>query len=136
MENRPKIKSAYQELNHLLNDFKEGKINNKELLDKIQLKESFIRPYGKVTEEGKIALHEIIEEPLVFEINEWKKLTRVMKEEKWDKLTQTIKNGYIDKYIFFNEQRALSKKNKHYNNIIYNENSQENSSNENNYKKN
>ncbi len=111
MENKQKVKSAYQELNHLLNDFKEGKINNKEILDKIQLKESSIRPYSKVTEEGKIALYEIIDEPLVLEIDEWKRFTRVMKEEKWDKLTQTIKNGYIDKYIFFNEQRALSKKN-------------------------
>jgi hypothetical protein len=131
MENKPKIKSAYQELSHLLNDFKEGKINNKELLDKIQLKENSIRPYCKVTEEGKIALHEIIEEPLVLEINEWKRLTKVMKEEKWDKLTQTIKNGYIDKYIFFNEQRAFNKKYKPIDNLINIESSKE--SKENNY---
>jgi hypothetical protein len=110
-ENRSKIKSAYQELNIILNDFKDGKISNKDVMDKIQLKENAVRPYGKVLEDGKIALHEIIDEPLTMEVEEWKKITRVMKEEKWDRLTQTIKNGYIDKYIYYNEHRVFEKKN-------------------------
>jgi hypothetical protein len=109
-EQRPKIKSAYLELKQVLSDFKDGKISQKDIMDKIQLKENLVRPYGKVTEEGKISLNEIIDEPLTMEIEEWKKLTRVMKEEKWDRFTQTIKNGYIDKYIHFNEYRANQKK--------------------------
>ncbi len=107
---RPKVKSAYQELTQILNDFKDGKINHKAVLDKIELKENPVRPYGKVTEEGKIALHEIIDEPLTMEVEEWKKITQIMKEDKWDRFTQTIKNGYVDKYIFYNEQRAIQKK--------------------------
>ncbi len=109
-DKKMKVKSAYQELNQILNDFKEGKITTKNVLDKIELKENPIRPYGKVSDDGKISLFEIIDEPITLDIEDWKKITQIMKEEKWDRFSQTIKNGYIDKYIFYNEQRATIKK--------------------------
>ncbi len=113
MDNKQKnkIKSAYQELSELLNSFKNNELTSKEVLEKIQLKENAVRPYSKILDNGKISLNEITDKPIILEKDDWLQITQIMKEEKWEKFTQTLKNGYIDKYIFYNDNRIKNKKN-------------------------
>ena len=127
MENKPKnkIKSAYQELSELLNSFKNNELTSKEVLEKIQLKENAVRPYSKILDNGKISLNEITDKPIILEKDDWLQITQIMKEEKWDKFSQTLKNGYIDKYIFYNDNRIKNKKNQIKTITVVNDNQKE-----------
>lgn len=96
---RPKPQTAYQELNSLLVDVKNGVITVTDALNRVQLREQqqSVRPYAKITEEGDISLYGISKEPITLNI------------EEWDKLSKTIKASYIENYIKFNEERIMKK---------------------------
>lgn len=96
---RPKPQTAYQELNSLLVDVKNGVVTVTDALNRVQLREQQppTRPYAKITDEGDVALYGISKEPITLNV------------EEWDKLTKTIKASYIENYIKFNEERIMKK---------------------------
>lgn len=67
-----------KELDSLLNDFKEGKIDKTALINKIRVKDKIPdMPYFRHTKSRAVALYGVKREPIVLYREQWLKLSRV-----------------------------------------------------------
>jgi hypothetical protein len=97
---RYKKMSVYQEMTHILQEFKDNKISLNQTLQKLQLKENVnTKPYCKVTSDGLLSLHNISKQPIT------------LYAEQWEKMGKVFKSNYMDNFIKYNKEKLKFKNN-------------------------
>jgi hypothetical protein len=95
---RYKKMSVYQEMTHILQEFKDDKISLNQTIQKLQLKENVnTKPYCKVTSEGLLSLHNISKQPIT------------LYAEQWEKMGKVFKSNYMDNFIKYNKDKLKFK---------------------------